>query len=307
MNIKIGTRASRLALVQTQAVLGLLKQAQPQHTYEIVPISSQGDEDQQTTLSAWSGVGVFVKNLQKALLAGQVDLLVHSCKDLPAQTAAALCLAALPARQVPWDSLIVAKGQTPRSLKTLKKAARVATSSPRRKYQLLAVRPDLELIDIRGNVETRIQKLDAGLADALVMAEAGLLRLAINPPRTLLNSAEHIPAAAQGALGIECRADDVATRKLCLLIDDASTRNAVAAERELLRILHAGCHMPLGIYVSAREAGCLQMQALLPKRPGFAGFYAVLEDTSHLKLAERMAEKLLKEAGRELSKWAAST
>lgn len=307
MNIRIGSRASRLAMAQSQSILGQLKQLYPQHTFTIVPVSTQGDLDQESKLSEAGGQGIFVKALHDALLRREVDVLVHSCKDLPAVGPADIILAAVPPRQVAQDALVFPANIKPVDLSKLKPGARIGTSSPRRRYQVQALRPDLVCMELRGNVDTRLRKLNEGQYDAVVLAEAGLLRLGINPPRLLLEGAGHVPAAAQGALAVECLADAVDIRKILLALDHPDSRAAVTAERELLRLIKAGCHVPLGLYVRVGAGKMLQMEAMLPKRPGFAGFCQVIDDTSPLKLAERMTTALKRDAGRELSKWSSTS
>ncbi len=306
MNIRIGSRASRLALGQARQVLGQLKTAFPHETFELLPIRSEGDLITDQPLASLGGAGVFVKALQETLWRGEVDLLVHSCKDLPAEMPTASVIAAIPRRASPYDALIVAEGQNPVSLLDLAPQARVGTSSPRRKFQALAERSDLQLVELRGNVDTRLQKLNQGDYAAVIMAEAGLLRLGVSPPRVLLQGPAHIPAAAQGALAVECRHDDVAMRKMCQRLNDPESFDAVQAERAVLQRIKAGCHMPIGIYVSA-HTGQFRMHVMLPRRPGFTGFYHVVEGADAMVLAVAMADKVLTEAGRILSKWQTST
>jgi hydroxymethylbilane synthase len=246
--IRIATRASRLALWQANHVAGLLRDVAPNAVVEIVHVSTAGDRDQLENLSTLGGLGVFTREVQKAVLDGSADLAVHSLKDLPTQSTAGLVLAAVPEREETADALVLPQSATNiADLSALPRGARLGTGSPRRQAQLLHFRSDLQMSNVRGNVETRLKKLDAAEFDALVLAMAGLNRLglagrisrALAPPLMY-------PAAGQGALGIECRQDDAATISVLLKLDDAAARSRVTAERALLGHLRAGCHAPVG-------------------------------------------------------------
>jgi hydroxymethylbilane synthase len=246
--VRIATRASRLALWQADHVAGLIKAAAPEAFVEIVHVTTSGDRDQTGALSSFGGLGVFTREVQKTVLDGQADLAVHSLKDLPTESAAGLCLAAVPQREKTADALVLpATAPAIADIASLPTGAHLGTGSLRRQAQLLHVRPDLVFSGVRGNVETRLRKLDAREYDGLVLAVAGLARLGF-ADRISLELAPPVMYAAvgQGALGIECREADTDLRTLLSQLDDAEARSRVTAERALLAHLHAGCHAPVG-------------------------------------------------------------
>jgi len=263
--LRIGSRASRLALVQTEWVVARLRAAWPDLQIRVEPIRTAGDRDRATPLAAAPaglGVGVFVKELEQALRNGRIDLAVHSMKDVPTRVPEGLEVeAAVPARADPRDCLVTPTGE---ALADLARGAMVGTSSPRRRAMLLAARADLRFTDLRGNVETRLAKLEAGRCDATVLARAGLERLGLLDARawTLPVSAA-LPAAGQGALGLEFRAGDERVRGLVGAVDDPASREAVVAERALVRRLGAGCRTPLGVLGTVDGAGRLALEAYL--------------------------------------------
>lgn len=250
--IRIATRKSRLALWQADHVSALLRAADEEVTVELVHVSTEGDRVQSEPLAAFGGTGVFTREVQRAVLDDRADLAVHSLKDLPTETAAGLALAGVPERGPVRDALVFPDShEEEASVDALPEGARIGTGSPRRRAQLLHARPDLEILDIRGNVETRLRKLDDGEYDALVLAEAGLVRLGLGDRiGVLLEPPLVFHAVGQGALGLECRADDEDTIARLAAISDASTFAAVRAERSLLRTLRAGCHAPVGVVSS---------------------------------------------------------
>ena len=221
---------------------------EPGRTVELVHISTTGDRDQAGSLRSFGGMGVFTREVQKALLDGRADIAVHSLKDLPTEQAAGLILAAVPERGPLVDALVLPLNSTlPPELSALPQQARVGTGSLRRQAQLLHVRPDLQLLEVRGNVETRLRKLDEGEYDALVLATAGLTRLGLGSRISReLGPPLMYPAVGQGALGLECRADDTETLKVLSRLNDPATFQRVVAERTLLAELRAGCHAPVG-------------------------------------------------------------
>jgi hydroxymethylbilane synthase len=210
---------------------------------ELVPITTQGDVKTQP-LGQIGGMGLFTKELQRALLAQEIDLAVHSLKDLPTAPVPGLTLAAVPEREETADVLVSPVAE---QFDSLPQGARVGTGSIRRRAQLLHVRPDLEILEIRGNVETRLRKLDDGEYDAIVLAAAGLVRLGLTHRITSRFAADvMLPAIGQGALGIECRADDAASIAQLVPLDHSASHCAVGAERSLLLALRAGCLAPVG-------------------------------------------------------------
>jgi hydroxymethylbilane synthase len=240
--IRLGTRGSKLALTQAGLVADRLRAAHPGLDIEIVTIATAGDRDQSSPLSSGEGAGWFTTAIQQALGAGEVDVAIHSYKDLPTKRPDGLVIAAVPLREDPRDALI---SRHPGGLHELPRGAVVGTSSPRREAQVREVRPDVEVRSIRGNVETRVTKVDAGEYDAAVLALAGLRRLGIESRAGhVFGFEEMLPAPAQGALAVECRADDVRTRGLLESIDDPAIRVAVTAERVFLATIDGGCSFP---------------------------------------------------------------
>jgi hydroxymethylbilane synthase len=242
--LRIGTRGSPLALWQARHIADRLRAVVPGFTVELVEIQTAGDTSQVAPLVQLGGEGLFTKAIQDALLAGGADIAVHSLKDLPTFAVAGLLLAAVPPRGPTGDAFVSRKY---RSFAALPPGAVVASSSLRRKAQLLYRRPDLKIVNIRGNVETRLRKLTDENLDATILAEAGLVRLGLAEQITeILDPAWMLPAVGQGALGLECRADDIETRAVLARLDDPATHAAVLAERALLRGLGGGCQVPIG-------------------------------------------------------------
>jgi hydroxymethylbilane synthase len=256
--LRIGTRGSSLALWQANHIADLLTRLHGIET-ELVRIRTSGDRLQSASVAqinaaigAESGAkGIFIKELEEALLADTVDLAVHSMKDVPTEIPDSLAFSAITQREDPRDCLISRKGRT---LNNLPPGARVGTSSLRRQAQIRHHRPDLEAVDLRGNVDTRLKKLDAGEFDAIVLAMAGVNRLGATGRVTqVLKSDVMLPAVGQGALGIETRAGDSQTSEMVAALDDPETRACISAERALLHELQGGCQVPLGAW--ARFAG----------------------------------------------------
>jgi len=254
MKLRIGSRGSQLALWQANHIAGLLR-AQG-HEVEIEIIRTTGDRLQEVTFAQVGSKGMFTKEIEEALAAGRVDLAVHSLKDLPTELPEPFALAATPARVDPRDVFVSIKYA---SLAALPKNARIGTSSQRRRAQLRALRKDIEAVEFRGNVDTRLRKLAEEQVDAILLAAAGLDRLGKTDwIRERLDPADFCPAAGQGALGIETRKDDAATIEAIAFLDDADTRFAVTAERTALAALGGGCQVPIGIHCrrgAGREDG----------------------------------------------------
>lgn len=245
--IRIGTRASALARWQAEYVAGMLRPFAAPHSVELVTIQTEGDRARGESLSAIGGQGVFTKEIQRALLAGTVDIAVHSLKDLPTEPVQGLMLAAVPPRGPVADVLVSMRGR----FDQLPPGARLATGSARRRALLLNRRADLTLVDIRGNVDTRLVKLATGDLDALVLAQAGLERLGRSEHITeVLPQQWMTPAVGQGALGIECRDDDDTVKSLLAPLDDWPSRAGVLAERAFLRALGGGCQTPIGAWTN---------------------------------------------------------
>lgn len=247
--LRIATRASQLALWQSNYIADLLRQAAPGREVVLIEVSTTGDRDQTETLRALGSFGVFTREVQAAILDGRADLAVHSLKDLPTDVVAGLALGAVPPRAPEHDALILPQGSTlAPTLEALPRGARVGTGSPRRQAQLKMLRPDLVLSEVRGNVDTRLKKLDAGDYDALILAAAGLTRLGWSGRiSAVLRPPQMYPAVGQGAIGVECRSDDQELRELLGKLTDRTTLARVLAERSLMATLRAGCHAPLGV------------------------------------------------------------
>jgi hydroxymethylbilane synthase len=247
--IRVGTRASLLARTQTGLVVAALTAANPNVEVDTVLVSTEGDRST-APLEQLGGTGVFVSALRDALLAGEIDVAVHSFKDLPTTEQPKIVVAAVPIRADPRDALCARDGLT---LLELPSGARVGTGSPRRAAQLQALDLGLEIVPIRGNVDTRLARVGRDL-DAVVLAVAGLQRLSrAHLVTELLDPIQVLPAAAQGALAVECRASDGDARALLAPLDDHPTRAAVAAERSLLAALEAGCTAPVGALAEVTE------------------------------------------------------
>ncbi|WP_432510314.1 hydroxymethylbilane synthase [Kineococcus sp. SYSU DK001] len=286
--LRLGTRRSALATTQSSWVADLLRANG--FDVELVEVTTRGDVDR-APLAQIGGTGVFVSALRDALLAGEVDLAVHSLKDLPTTAADGLALAAVPEREDPRDALVAAGGRT---LAELPAGARVGTGSPRRQALLRALRPDVEVVAIRGNVDTRVGFVTSGELDAVVLAAAGLTRLGRAGDITELFAPDvYVPAPGQGALAVECRADDDAVLTALAALDAPAVRRAVAAERQVLASLEAGCSAPVGAHVAAGTlhvavqdpAGALVRRA--------RAFTAVPDEASARRLGADVARDLL--------------
>ena len=241
--LRIATRKSPLALWQSEHVAALLRAAHPGLEVALVPMSTRGDEVLDRSLSAIGGKGLFLKELELAMLRGEADCAVHSLKDVPMTLDAPFALPAILARADHADGFV---SNAHPSIDLLPPGARVGTSSLRRQAQLRAWRPDLQLLDLRGNVNTRLARLDAGDYDAIVLACAGLQRLGFAARvRARLDAPAWLPAPAQGAITIETRDDEPRIAALCAALDDAATRTCVEAERAMNRTLHGSCHVPV--------------------------------------------------------------
>jgi hydroxymethylbilane synthase len=249
--LRIGTRGSPLARWQADWVADRLREHHPRLSVAIVEIKTHGDRDRSTPLAQLGGLGLFTKEIQRALIDGAVDVAVHSLKDLPTSGPTDLVLAAVPPRERLADALIAPRLQT---LDRLPEGATVGTGSLRRRAQILFLRPGLKVVGLRGNVETRLKLALDGSLDAVVLAEAGLWRLGLERHVTeRLEPPRFLPAVGQGALGLECRAGDRRSLSLLAPLDDPVTRAAVLAERSVLADLEGGCMIPLGAW--GREAG----------------------------------------------------
>lgn len=247
----IGTRGSALAMWQADFVRKALLEQHPSLRIHLEVIRTRGDRVKDMPLSVMGGKGIFTKEIERALLAGSVDLAVHSLKDLPTSLPEGLVIGAVAAREDPADVLIARYELT---LEQLPRAAKVMTGSLRRKAQLLHRRPDLTILPVRGSIQTRLMKFEKSSADAILLARAGLARLGLDSRIVeRLDPASFLPACGQGALAVEIRADDARLAELCRTLDDSESRAATCAERSFLAALGGGCQVPVGAY--ARLAG----------------------------------------------------
>jgi hydroxymethylbilane synthase len=298
--VVVGTRGSALALWQARHIVERLQAIDPDLEVAIETIQTQGDLVRDRALSEVGGKGLFVKEIELALLRGQIDLAVHSLKDMPTEQPEGLALGAILERTDPRDALVVRGGEG--SLSTLQPGARVGTSSLRRRAQLLANRSDLVVLDLRGNVDTRLRKLADGQYDAVVLAAAGLMRLGhAGVISQFLPVESMLPAVGQGALCVEVRADDKEALALIEPLDHLSTRQATRAERAFLRRLEGGCQVPIGAYAEVRGKQ-LHLRGLVAALDGSR----LVRDELHGpasggdQLGTELAEKVLAAGGEEI-------
>ena len=269
--IRIGTRGSQLAMAQAHEAAARLSAArgwsaeEAAARLEIVPIKTSGDRITDRPLAEAGGKGLFVKELEEALFDGRVDLAVHSMKDVPGMLPDGLVIAAALPREDARDALLGAA-----SIAALGHGARVGTTSPRRAAALLGLRPDLNVVLFRGNVQTRLDKLTRGEADATLLAMAGLNRLGLKPDLTPLAVEDFLPAAGQGVVGLECRADDADVIELAALVNDAPSAVALAAERACLAALDGSCRSAIAIHAYAQAGGAYRLSAAVYALDGSA-------------------------------------
>ena len=295
-DIIVGTRSSKLALWQADYVIRRLREQYPGIQVERRLMTTKGDKILDAPLAKIGGKGLFTKELEMEMLAGGIDIAVHSLKDMPTEVPEGLVITAITKRFDPGDAVVSPQYRT---LAALPPGARVGTSSLRRRAQLLAARPDLTILDLRGNVNTRLKKLDAGEYDAIILASAGLKRLGFADRITdVLPAAMCLPAVGQGALAIETRADDAALRASLAFLQDEDTVRCARAERSFLRRVEGGCQVPVGVYASPEEAG-LRVEAVIASLDGrrlyrdhLSGVWADAE-----ALGKELADKLLAAGG----------
>ena len=305
-NIVVGTRRSNLALTQTEWVINELKKKTNDYTFEVKKIVTTGDRIQSVTLSKVGGKGLFVKEIEKAMYDHEIDLAVHSMKDIPSEMPEGLTIGCIPEREDHRDAYI-AKDHV--KLDDLPEGAIIGTSSLRRGAQLLAYRPDLEIKWIRGNIETRLRKLEEEDYDAILLAAAGLKRVGWDPSivTEFLESDVCLPAIGQGALALECREDDTELLELIQQINDEYTEKTVKAERKLLNMLEGSCQVPIAGYATLEDDE-IEIHGLVASSDG----KTVIQSTRRAKdpieagrlvaedLIEQGAEKLVAEAKAEM-------
>ncbi|WP_226036510.1 hydroxymethylbilane synthase [Aquibacillus saliphilus] len=294
--IIIGSRKSNLAITQTEWVIKQLKETGAPYEFEIKKIVTKGDKILDVTLSKVGGKGLFVKEIEQAMYNKEIDMAVHSMKDMPAEVAEGLTIGTIPVREDHRDALISTNNVL---LKDLPKGAIVGTSSLRRGSQILAERPDLEIKWIRGNIETRLKKLNEEDYDAIVLAAAGLIRMGWGDEIVTEYLAPEIcvPAVGQGALAIECREDDAELIKLLEKLNDDYTTRTVTAERTFLHLLNGGCQIPIGGYAYL-DGDEVVLTALVATSDGVTVLKEVVRGTDPIAVGEEAANRL-KEQGAE--------
>ncbi len=295
--LTLGSRPSKLARWQTDHILALLQSAWPGLDCHVVTLVTEGDKILERPLPEIGGKGVFTAELEKALLSGEIDLAVHSLKDLPVDESPGLCIAAVSQRADGRDVLVSASGKT---LAQLPEGARVGTSSLRRSAQLLAFRPDLAILPLRGNVDTRLRKVVEGDYDAIVLAAAGIERLGLAQYVTeYLPFEVMLPAPGQGALAVQCRSGDIETLHLLAVIHDLPTWRSVTAERAYLSTLGAGCSAPVAAYATHQGAH-LEMQAMVASTDGRRMVRVSGRGEDPLLLGQNLARQALMQGAGEL-------
>jgi hydroxymethylbilane synthase len=297
--IVIGSRKSNLALVQTDWVIEQLKKTGLPYEFEVKKIVTKGDKILDVTLSKVGGKGLFVKEIEQALADGEIDLAVHSMKDVPSVLQEGFALAAITKREDPRDALI---SNNHVKLADLPAGSIIGTSSLRRSAQILAARPDLEVKWIRGNVETRLRKLKEEDFDAIILAVAGIKRLGF--PEDLiteyLDETMCVPAVGQGALGLECRSDDEDLMELLQHINNDHTNRTVTAERTFLNRMEGGCQVPIAGYATITDSNEVQLTALVGSPDGKVLLKETVSGTDPVTVGELASQLLLDQGAKEI-------
>jgi len=290
-NITIGTRGSKLAVIQAQWVLTKLREAAPGLKASLVKITTRGDQESDTALDKFAGQGVFVKELEKALFDGEIDLAVHSLKDMPTEIPYGLFLAATTARLDPRDVLISRADK----LAGLAPGSKIGTGSLRRSVQLSALRPDLKICGIRGNIDTRLRKVSEGEVDGIIVAAAALIRLGWEDKIAEYLPTEYFtPSVGQGALGIEIRSEDKETASLASAINHEPTWQSVTAERTFLRALGGGCRAPIAA-LGVVSDGILKLNGMVASADGIHILRATEEGDAQApeQVGKQLAQKMV--------------
>ncbi|MGJ9383032.1 hydroxymethylbilane synthase [Salipaludibacillus sp. CF4.18] len=299
--VVIGSRRSNLAMTQTRWVIDQLNELNLPYEFEIKEIVTKGDQILDVTLSKVGGKGLFVKEIEKAMYDGEIDMAVHSMKDLPSEMAEGLIIGAVPDRVDPRDAFISNSGE---KLMELPPGSIVGTSSLRRSAQVLASRPDLEIQWIRGNIDTRLRKCREENFDAIILAAAGLERVGWTKEKDLvteyLDPETCLPAVGQGALGIECRADDEDLLQLLDKINHPDTARTVSAERSFLHTVEGGCQVPIGGYAVLQEDGQVSLTALVGSPDGKIIFKENIVGQDPIAIGKEVAEKMLNQGAKEV-------
>lgn len=297
--LTIGTRQSLLALWQSNYIAARLREQYPECEVVLKKIVTKGDRILDVPLAKIGGKGLFTKEIEQELIDGTVDLAVHSLKDMPTVLPEGLCLTAITSRANVGDAFVSNKYN---SFDELPQGAVLGTSSLRRKAQLLAARPDLKIVDLRGNVDTRLRKLDEGQMDAIILAAAGLERLGYGERiKEVIPAKVCLPAVGQGALAIESRDNDAEVREMLAFLNDEATKQATDAERAFLGLLEGGCQVPIGVHADV-ENGEIRIEAIIAELDG----KKILRDTivgkaaNAAELGRELGKKMLAEGGQEI-------
>ncbi|SRR5258706_5613363 len=292
--LRIGSRGSKLALWQSNHIAALLREQG--HAVDIQIIQTTGDKITDVALAKVGTKGMFTKEIEEALAAGEVDLAVHSLKDLPTELPPGFEIAAIPRRESPLDAFLSSNFA---SIAALLPGARVGTSSLRRQAQLMALRPDLDIHPLRGNIDTRLRKLEAGEYAAIILAAAGVNRLGLTQlVRQIIAADAMCPAAGQGALGIEIRQGDVSTRQHVAFLDDPGARATTTCERALLNAMGGGCQVPIGAFAEVGTGGrILHLQAVVAHPDGSSVLREAREGADPKQLGEAVGKTLLERGG----------
>lgn len=298
-HIIVGSRGSKLALIQTNWVISELKRLNPEFEFQIEKITTKGDKITDAPLSRLGGVGLFTKELELALIDKKIDIAVHSAKDVPTEIHEELTVGATPKRKDPHDVLISSNNAT---LKELPENARIGTSSLRRRAQLLAFRPDFKILDLRGNLDTRLKKLETETMEAIILAHAGLIRMGYPGQISQVIPFDiMLPAVGQGSLYIEIRKHDARIEKVVSGINDPETRIAVEAERALLAKLEGGCQVPIGAHAQI-QGNEISLEAIICSVDGTTA----IRDKHHgpanqaVKIGNELAQRMLENGGMKI-------
>lgn len=298
-NLRIGTRQSLLALWQSNYIAGLLQQQYPDCQVTLKKIVTKGDRILDVPLAQIGGKGLFTKEIETDLLDGSIDLAVHSLKDMPTVLPEGLCLTAITSRANVGDAFVSNKYD---SFAQLPEGAVLGTSSLRRKAQLLAVRPDLKIVDLRGNVDTRLRKLDEGRMDAIILAAAGLERLGhAGRIKEIIPTSICLPAVGQGALAIECRSNDEEVRSMLAFLNDDAVKQATDAERAFLGLIEGGCQVPIGVHADVTGTE-IKIEAVIASLDGSAILRNTISGPSEqaAELGRQLGRQMLDDGGRQI-------
>lgn len=297
--LKIGTRQSLLALWQSNFIAGELRKEYPNCEVTLKKIVTKGDRILDVPLAQIGGKGLFTKEIEEELLDGTVDLAVHSLKDMPTVLPEGLCLTVITSRANVGDAFVSNKYN---SFAELPHGAVLGTSSLRRRAQLLAARPDLKIVDLRGNVDTRLRKLDEGNMDAIILAAAGLQRLGHGDRiKEIIPTSVCLPAVGQGALAIECRTDNTEVREMLAFLNDKSTKQATDAERAFLGLVEGGCQVPIGVHAEVQDNE-IKIEAIIASLDGSTVLRNTISGDAEkaVELGQKLGHQMLSEGGQDI-------